>query len=110
MQEKTEIQQYLNAINLEDLEKLTRERHRSSKKLENGPMIYGQKSPHGKIKLGNSVPMKVLAKKEEHEFGIGSYHKQDRGNVKTVLQNEGLREQLMSSLQRQLANELIQEN
>ena len=82
----------MNSINLEDLERLTRERHRSTKNLENGPVIHGQKSPYGKIKVGNSVPMKVLVKKDELEFGIGSYHKAGAGNVKTALQNEGLRE------------------
>ena len=92
LQEKTELQHYLNAMNLEDLERLTRERHKSTKNLENGPVIYGQKSPYGKIKYGNSVPMKVIAKKDAHEFGMGSYHKKDSGNVKTVLQNDNLRE------------------
>ncbi len=36
--EKTELHNYLDAINLEDLEMMTRER-RSTKKLDGGPMI-----------------------------------------------------------------------
>ena len=46
-------------MNLDDLEKLTSIRT-SSKHLDHGPLIQGQKSPYGKPTLGNSIPKKVM--------------------------------------------------
>lgn len=89
------MQQYVNKMNLEEIEKLSKlQRPR-------------QNSPYGKTKLGNSAPRKIILNRDDIEFGIGSYHKRDVSNVKNVLQNEGLRDHLVSSLQRQLTDELI---
>eukprot|EP00353_Schmidingerella_taraikaensis_P017270 CAMPEP_0185616050 /NCGR_PEP_ID=MMETSP0436-20130131/38132_1 /TAXON_ID=626734 ORGANISM="Favella taraikaensis, Strain Fe Narragansett Bay" /NCGR_SAMPLE_ID=MMETSP0436 /ASSEMBLY_ACC=CAM_ASM_000390 /LENGTH=71 /DNA_ID=CAMNT_0028252377 /DNA_START=172 /DNA_END=387 /DNA_ORIENTATION=+ len=71
-------------MNLEDLEKLHKER-KSTKNLANGPAVHGKKSPYGKVKFGNSVPLKVLARKDDLEFGMHSYHKKGVGTVKTAI-------------------------
>ena len=44
------------------------------------------------------MPLKIIKKKDELEFGVSSYYKQGLQTVKNVLQNEGLRDQLLSNL------------
>jgi len=105
--EKTnELRAYLNAMNLDELEYMTRKR-KSTKNLEGGPMIVGRMGDLGKSKLGYSVPPSVLNR--ELEFGKPSYHKGELSNVKKVLANEGTRENLINNIQRFLADEVIQE-
>ncbi len=45
-QQKSELVKYLNALDIEDLEMITKDR-KSTKKIDKSPIIYGAKSPWG---------------------------------------------------------------
>ena len=56
--QKSELHKYLNALEIEELELITKDR-KSSKKNPGGPIIYGEKSPWGKPKIGHSIPKHI---------------------------------------------------
>ena len=88
--DKSEFMKYLDALDIEDLEMITKDR-KSTKKYEDGPLIYGSKSPFGQAKVGKSIP-KHLVGNPEHEFGLGSYHRGHASELKKLLSNEIFRE------------------
>ena len=90
--EKTELDQYLSALNLEELELVNREKVRSTKHLEGGPTIHGQKNAIGRVKIGNSIPKHMKTVMDNHEFGISSYHRGDLSHMHNVLSNEGMKD------------------
>lgn len=78
--QKSELLKYLNALDIEDLEMITKDR-RSTKKNENGPIIYGEKSPWGKPKIGHSIPQHLKIN-QDHEYGLSSYHRGQASELK----------------------------
>lgn len=61
--ENSELLKYLDALEIEDLEMITKDR-KSSKKVEDAPIIYGSKSPFGQVKVGYSIPKHLLSNAE----------------------------------------------
>ena len=98
---------YLNALDIEDLEMITKDR-KSTKKNEEGPIIYGQKSPWGKPKVGHSIP-KHLKDNSAHEFGLSSYHRGQASDLKQLLSNEIFRDQLIGKVSNVLARKVAEE-
>ena len=93
MTDKSEVHKYLHALEIEDLEMITKDR-KSTKKNPEGPIIYGAKSPWGKPKVGHSIPQH-LKNNLDHQYGLSSYHKGHASELKELLSNEIFREQLM---------------
>jgi len=75
---------------------ITKDR-KSSKKNNDGPIIYGAKSPWGKPKVGHSIPPH-LKNNTDHQYGLSSYHKGQASDLKELLSNEMFREQLMAKV------------
>ena len=83
---------------------------KSTKNLNGGPMVYGSITPYGKARIGNSIPKKILEARHDFEFGAPSYNsKAEIGDVKNMLSNEPIRDQLINNIQKYLANEVMQE-
>ena len=87
---------------------ITRDR-KSTKKNEGGPIIYGQKSPWGKPKVGHSIP-KHIRDNAQHEFGISSYHKGQVSELSKLMSNEIFREQLVDKVSKHLAKQVVNKN
>lgn len=53
---------------------MIRKDRKSTKKNEDGPIIYGAKAQWGKTKIGHSIP-RHLRENQDHEYGLSSYHR-----------------------------------
>ena len=104
--EKSEFMKYLDALEIEDLEMITKDR-KSTKKNADGPIIYGAKSPFGQAKVGHSIPKHLLGN-NEHEFGLSSYHRGQHSELKKLLSNEIFREQLVQKVSNDMAHQVVQ--
>lgn len=74
---------------------MARER-KSTKRLEGGPKISGDKAGLGKVKVGYSVPTNVL--KQERTYGASSYHKNELTEVRDIIANSYLHDSLVHKL------------
>lgn len=86
---------------------MARER-KSSKKLEGGPKISGDRGGLGKVKVGYSVPQNVL--KQERTYGASSYHKNELTEVRDIIANSYLHDSLVHKLQRDILSEEHKKN
>lgn len=103
--EKSEFMKYLDALEIEDLEMITKDR-KSTKKNLDGPIIYGAKSPFGQAKVGQSIPKHLLSD-NSHEYGLSSYHRGQQSELKKLLSNEIFREQLVQKVSSDLASKVM---
>jgi len=94
----------LDALDIEDLEMITKDR-KSTKKIDKSPIIYGAKSPWGQPRIGHSIPDHLKANLE-HEFGLSSYHNGQASELKQLLSNEIFREQLVGKVSTDLAKQI----
>lgn len=96
-------------MEIEDLEMITKSDRKDKKKLYGGPVVYGQKSPWGKPRIGYSIPQSVR-EDTDREYGISSYHKGAQSDLKQLLSNEFMKEQLMENVSKRVAEIVKQES
>ena len=108
-QEKTELQKYLGNLDIDDLEMIQKHGKSDKKRIADGPVIYGQKSQFGRARQGYSIPDHIRNNKEI-EYGISSYHKGATSELKHLLANEFVKEQLIESVTQKVAEQVKQDN
>ena len=107
--EKTELQKYLGNLDIDDLEMIQKQGKPDKKRIADGPVIYGQKSQFGRARQGYSIPDHIRNNKEI-EYGISSYHKGATSELKHLLANEFVKEQLMESVAQRVAEIVKHDN
>jgi hypothetical protein len=99
-----EIKSFLQRLEPETLESMI-SNTKSTKHLQGGPMIFDKKSPLGKPRRGFSIP-EELRNNAQVEFGMRSYKKGAHSQLKEVLANQFIKDNMIDKLNDRLIVEM----
>lgn len=101
---KHEIKHYLQQLEPETLETMM-SNTKSTKHLNGGPMIFDKKSPLGQPRRGFSIPDEVR-QNSQMEYGVRSYKKGAHSQLKEVLANQFIKDDLIEKLNEKFISEM----